>query len=43
MLRKLKESLLKYRKYLEEESGQLDTLYHKYRKTLFSPRSHRLL
>jgi hypothetical protein len=36
MLRKLKESLLKFKKYLESEGVELENMFNKYRKALFT-------
>lgn len=39
MLKRLKESLLKFKKYLEGEGAELENLINKYKKTLFTQKS----
>ena len=40
MLRKLKDSLMRFKKYLESEGAELEKMFSKYKKTLFSQRSY---
>jgi len=36
ILKKLKDSIIKYKKYLEGESQEIEKIYEKYKKILFS-------
>jgi hypothetical protein len=38
MLRKLRDSLLRFKRHLEDEASEQEGLYQRYKKTLFSHR-----
>ena len=39
LLKKLKDSILQYRNYLEHEAEEVEKLYSKHKKALFTPTS----
>lgn len=39
ILRKLKDSIIKFKKYLEGESAEFERIYDKYKKTMYSVKS----
>ena len=39
ILKRMKESIIKYKKYLEGEAGEFEKLYDKYKKTMYSTKS----